>query len=144
MAGGGGWNVCPYKEEAIRKILTHKKVILEDFLIHPISPPPSLPPPHIVYVIRWWQSCVCVCVSSTIQRQGQGGPREPPRWVSGQGRPWPELLRLPQPSLAPWRVPPAWAVQCGMKFPGKQGARGTFEFTNGIKSIYIFMTTGKF
>ena len=36
-AGGGGWNVCPYKEEAIRKILTHKKVILEDFLIHPIS-----------------------------------------------------------------------------------------------------------
>ena len=31
-----------------------------------------------------------------------------------------------------------------MKFPGKQGPRGTFEFTNGIKSIYIFMTTGKF
>lgn len=57
-----------------------------------------------------------------------------------------ELLQLPQPSLAPVPRAPCLGspIQCGMEFPGKQGTRGTFEFTNGIKSIYIFMTTGKF
>lgn len=63
MAGGGGWNVCPYKEEAIRKILTHKKVILEDFLIHPISPllPFLLPTSYMSYG-GGSHVCVCVCV----------------------------------------------------------------------------------
>lgn len=56
-------------------------------------------------------------------------------------------------SRGPDRAAPAAGAQLypcgqetptGMEFPGKQGTRGTFEFTNGIKSIYIFMTTGKF
>ena len=61
-AGGGGWNVCPYKEEAIRKILTHKKVILEDFLIHPISLLlPFLLPTS--YMSCGGGSHVCVCLA---------------------------------------------------------------------------------
>lgn len=47
------------------------------------------------------------------------------------------LAELPGPSPGQSRV--VWNP-----VPGKQGPRGTFEFTNGIKSIYIFMTTGKF
>lgn len=78
-------------------------------------------------------------VAGTIHSHNHGGLGSCGRQLSGQRGPG-RVARLPQPSVALLGS----LIQREMKFPGKQGTRGTFEFTNGIKSIYIFMTTGKF
>lgn len=84
-------------------------------------------------------------VSSTIQGQGHGGLgslQGGSRGSRGPGRPAPATPAQPCPGGQFLFL--GSAIQGGMEFPGKPGTGGTFEFTNGIKSIYIFMTTGKF
>lgn len=85
-------------------------------------------------------------VSGHKSRPRSEGSRELPSWVGGQPRPWQGYSSCPSPALPPAASSPFLGspIQYGMEFPGKQGTRGTFECTNGIKSIYIFMTTSKF
>lgn len=90
-------------------------------------------------------ACVSQSGGSTTQGQGPGG------LGSHQGGQWAaevlgELLQRPPPSLGQDGLfPLSWAVQPNLDgVSWEEGTRGTFEFTNSIKSIYIFMAAGKF
>jgi hypothetical protein len=126
--------------ESIPNISTSKKAIWRGFLTYPEFFPP--PPQTVGHGVGCVCVYVCVCVGPALFKAKVVGSTKLGRQISGQpghGRavlPSPALLSVASPHLL------GSPIQCGIKFPGKQGTRGTFEFTNGIK-IYIFYDNGQ-